>query len=101
MATPEVRTDQIAADGAATGAGYARLADYKWVEWVFPAIGIAMLAAILVAYLGMRNERDAIAIVAIAVLGALTCGLTVAFVRLVRLLARDAGAWLRSTKRAD
>lgn len=101
MAMPEVRTDQIADDGAAPMSGYARPADYQWVEWVFPVLGIAMLAAILAVYLGIRNERDAIAVAAIAVLGALTCGMMVASVRLVRMLARDAAAWLRSTKRVD
>ena len=101
MAVPKVRTNQIADDGAATESRYARLASYQWVEWVFPVLGIAMLAAILAAYLGIQNERDAIAGVALVVLGVLACGLMMAFVRLVRLLARDAADWLRSTKRAD
>lgn len=109
MATPEVQNNQSANYGTATdqtenmviapAAEDYRLAGYMPSWWVLPAIGAAMLLAMLAIWLGLRYEQDAIAWSGIALFGLTTCVLLVAAVRYTRLLVIEISDWRRSTKR--
>ena len=110
MATPEAPNSQSANYGTTTNqtdnsataevaeqpgtvAGDSWFADYRPSWWVLPAIGSAMLLAMLVIYMGLRYELDAVAWTGIALFGLAVCILMVSFVRYTRLLARDLFGW--------
>ena len=59
-ATDEPTTTGIAGQPEGTGDD-ARFTDYRPSWWVLPAIGGAMLLAMLVIYLGLNYEQDAVA----------------------------------------
>ena len=106
MATPEVQNSQSAnydaptnqADNSATAevaerpetvTGDSWFADYRPSWWALPTIGGAMLLAMLVIYMGLRYEQDAVAWGGIALFGLTTCALLASFVRYAWLLACD------------
>ena len=112
MAAPDLQSsasDDLATVGAppaafdgqrSTFAEDPRWADYRPQWWVLPAIGAAMLLAMLVTYLGLRYGQDAIALSGVGLFGLATCALIVAGVRYTWLLGRDLSGWRRSVKRA-
>ena len=75
-----------------------RFTDYRPSWWVLPAIGGAMLLAMLVIYLGLNYEQDAVAWGGITLFGLATCALVASFVRYAWLLAREMSDWWRSAK---
>lgn len=77
-----------------------RLAEYRPAWWVLPAIGVAILLAMLVIWLGLRYERDTVALSGIALFGLTTCVMLVAAVRYAWLLVIEISDWRRSAKRA-
>lgn len=103
MATPEAQHSQSANHGTTTDnlataeiAEQPRtvvddswFADYRPSWWVLPAIGSAMLLAMLIIYTGLRYDQDAVAWTGIALFGLAISILIVSFVRYTRLLARD------------
>ena len=113
MATPEVQNERSADYGAAAGetdtltvakqretvTGDSWFANYRPTWWTTPAIGVAMLMAMSVIYLGLRYEQDAVAWIGIVLFGLGTCILMVSFVRYAWLLARDLFGWHYSAKR--
>lgn len=106
MATPEVQNSQGSnygaptnqADNSATAevakqsgtvTGDSWFADYRPSCWVLPAIGGALLLAMLIMHMGLRYEQDAVAWGGIALFGLMTCALLASFVRYTWLLACD------------
>lgn len=107
MATPEAQNSQSANHGTTTDnlatakiaeqpgtvAGDSWFAGYRPSWWVLPAIGSAMLLAMLVIYMGLWYEQYAVAWTGIALFGLAISILMVSFVRYTRLLARDLFGW--------
>lgn len=73
-----------------------RLADYRPSWWVLPLIGMTMLLAMLVTYLGLRFEQDAIALAGVALFGLMTFVLIVVGIRHTWQLTREISIWWRS-----
>ena len=102
MATPEVRTDQIAKVRPTVrirlmaGAGFSRLVDYAPRWWFLPLLGVAMLLALGAMLLGARYELYAIAIGGVALFGAVFMVLVFAVVLYICLLAKALAEGLRS-----
>ena len=113
MATPEVQNERIVDYATAEGetdsltvakqtetvTGVSWFACYRPTWWISPAIGVAMLMAISVIYLGLRYEQNAVAWSGIVLFGLATCVLMVSFVRHAWLLACDLFGWHYSAKR--
>lgn len=97
MATPEIRTDQVAADGAVTVTTYApedvRLP--RW--WVLPLIGVVMALALLLGLLGAHYELAAVVWAGIALFGMAFIATVVAGVHYIRMLILAIVDWRRST----
>ena len=113
MATPELQNAQRpdssveppAADAPETSqqmtvaTSGSLLADYRPSWWILPAMSLALLSAVLVIYLGLRYEQDAVVWCGVALFVLVTGTLAVSSIRYSWLLVRDLSDWRRSGKR--
>ena len=101
MATPEIRTDQVTADGAVAVTTYApedvRLP--RW--WVLPLIGVVMALALLLGLLGAHYELAAVIWAGIALFGMAFIALVAAGVHYARMLILAIMDWRRLTRQSQ
>ena len=99
MATPEVQLPQSVDDTLApvVGAAFAPTAARLPRWWVLPLIGVVMLAALLLFWLGARYELAAVAWAGIALFGMTVIATVIAGVHYGRMLLLAIRDWWRST----
>ena len=101
MATPEVRTNQIA-DAAPADVAASALEDVRLPRWwVLPLIGVVMLVALLLGLLGAHYELAAVVWAGIALFAMAYIATIVAGVHYIRMLILDIVAWRRSANRSQ
>lgn len=96
MAMPDAQTNQIADDtpAAVPASAPAVARPPRW--WVLPLIGVVMLAALLLRWLGARYELEAVAWAGVVLLGMAFIATVVAGVHYTRMLILAIVDWRRS-----